>query len=175
MMSGPVAVLIGSPGAGKTTVGRALAERLGAAFVDTDEVVEERAGKTVGEIFVEDGEEAFRVLERAVVAEALTTHTGVLALGGGAVLHPDTRADLEGQHVVYLEVEFRDAAKRVGLDQARPLLLGNPRAKLRALLEQRLPVYQGLAVTTVPTSGYHPEEVVDAIVAALPEHEDGER
>ncbi|MFC7330267.1 shikimate kinase [Marinactinospora rubrisoli] len=173
MMSGPVAVLIGSPGAGKTTVGRALAERLGTAFIDTDDVIAERAGKPVADIFVEDGEEAFRALERQVVAEALTTHTGVLALGGGAVLNPDTRAALQGHHVVYLEVEFRDAAKRVGLDQSRPLLAGNPRAKLRALLEQRLPIYQGLAVSTVTTSGYHPEEVVDAIVAALPAHEEG--
>lgn len=166
-MSGPAAVLIGSPGAGKSTVGRALADRLGVDLLDTDAEVERRADKPIGDIFVEDGEEAFRRLERAVVAEALASATGVVALGGGAVLDADTRAELADHHVVYLEVEFADAAKRVGFDTARPLLVGNPRAQLKALLEQRLPIYQALATTTVSTSGYHPEEVVDRIVEAI--------
>ncbi|GAA3742999.1 shikimate kinase [Salinactinospora qingdaonensis] len=167
-MSSPIAVLIGSPGSGKSTVGRALADRLGVPLGDTDAEIETRAGKPISEIFVDDGEETFRAMEREVVATALTSWSGVVALGGGAVLDPDTQADLADHHVVYLQVEFADAAKRVGIDQARPLLLGNPRAKLKALLEQRLPVYERLATTTVSTSSYHPEEVVDAIVAELP-------
>ncbi|TDQ52582.1 shikimate kinase [Actinorugispora endophytica] len=166
-MSGAIAVLIGSPGSGKSTVGRALAERLGVELVDTDAEIESRAGKPVSDIFVEDGEEAFRAMEREVVAEALAGATGVVALGGGSVLDERTRADLAAHHVVYLQVEFADAAKRVGLDAARPLLMGNPRARLRALLEERLPVYQGLATTTVSTSSRHPEEVVDRIVEAV--------
>ncbi|MBV2362477.1 shikimate kinase [Streptomonospora nanhaiensis] len=168
-MSTPVAVLIGSPGAGKTTVGRALADRIGVDLLDTDLEIEARAGKPVADIFIEDGEPAFRALERAVVAEALSGWPGVVSVGGGAVLDPGTAAALRDHHVVYLQVEFADAAKRVGLDTPRPLLAGNPRAKLKRLLEERLPVYEGLASVTVPTSGYHPEEIVDVIVAGLPE------
>ncbi|WP_017591176.1 shikimate kinase [Nocardiopsis potens] len=172
-MSTPITVLIGSPGAGKSTVGRALAERLGVALMDTDDEIEARAGKPVSDIFVEDGEEAFRALERAVVAEALAGWPGVVAVGGGAVVNRETRADLARHHVVYLQVDFDDAARRVGLNQARPLLAGNPRARLKSLLEERLPVYEELATATVPTSGRHPEEVVDAIVALLPERDGG--
>ncbi|GAA3733741.1 shikimate kinase [Spinactinospora alkalitolerans] len=174
-MSKPIAVIIGSPGSGKSTVGLALAERLGVALTDTDAEVEARAGKPITEIFVDDGEAAFRALEREVVSEALASATGVVALGGGSVLDEATRADLAGHHVVYLQVEFADAAKRVGLERARPLLLGNPRAKLKALLEERLPIYEELAKATVSTSSYHPEEVVDAIVDALPQPENGSR
>lgn len=172
-MSTPIAVLVGAPGSGKSTVGSALAQRLGAEFTDTDTEVETRAGKPIGDIFLEDGEEAFRALERKVVEWALASHTGVLALGGGSILDPQTRDDLAAHHVVYLQVEFSDAAKRVGMDQARPLLAGNPRTKLRKLLEERLPLYEGVASHTVSTSGYHPEEIVDSIVDALPA--DGQR
>jgi len=168
MSSRPLAVLIGSPGAGKTTVGWALAERLGVDLLDTDAEIERRAGKTVSDIFVEDGEEAFRALEREVVAEALASHPGVVALGGGAILNEQTRADLAGHRVVYLEVEFADAAKRVGLDTARPLLLGNPRARLKALLRERLPIYQSLATLTVSTSEHTPEEAAELIAKELP-------
>ncbi|MFC4561462.1 shikimate kinase [Nocardiopsis mangrovi] len=174
-MGTPIAVLIGAPGAGKTTVGRALAARLGADLMCTDTEIEARAGKPIGDIFIEDGEPAFRALEREVVAEALADWPGVVAVGGGAVLDHDTRADLQGLNVVYLQVDFADAAKRVGLDQARPLLAGNPRARLRKLLEERLPVYESLAVTTVATSGRLPEEVVDVIVGTLPQHQGGAR
>ncbi len=167
-MSTPTAVLVGPPGAGKSTVGRALAERLDVEFTDTDTEVETRVGKPIGDIFLEDGEEAFRAAERATVEWTLNGHTGVLALGGGAVLDRRTCDDLAAHHVVYLQVEFADAAKRVGMNQARPLLAGNPRARLRTLLEERLPVYEGVASHTVATSGYHPEEVVDVIVEALP-------
>ncbi|PSK96824.1 shikimate kinase [Murinocardiopsis flavida] len=166
-MSAPIAVIIGSPGSGKSTVGRILAERIGTVFTDTDDEIEARAGKPIGEIFIDDGEEGFRALERAVVAEALAGAGGVVSLGGGSVLDDATRADLAALHVVYLHVEFADAAKRVGFDQARPLLMGNPRARLKKLLDERLPVYESLATTTVSTSGYHPEEVVDTIVGAL--------
>lgn len=174
-MSAPIAVIIGSPGSGKSTVGRILADRIGAAFIDTDAEIEARTGKPIGEIFVDDGEEGFRALEREVVAEALATAEGVVSLGGGSVLHDGTRAELAALHVVYLQVEFADAAKRVGFDRARPMLMGNPRTRLKKLLEERLPVYESLATTTVTTSGYHPEEVVDTIVGALGAREGGGR
>ncbi|WP_306368899.1 shikimate kinase [Nocardiopsis sp. CC223A] len=166
-MSRAIAVLIGSPGSGKSTVGEALARRLGADLLCTDTEIEKRAGKPVGDIFLEEGEEYFRALEREVVAEGLRSWEGVIAVGGGAVLDEDTRRDLADHHVVYLQVDFAEAAKRVGMDTARPLLVGNPRARLRKLLDERLPVYESLATVTVPTTGFHPEEVVDAIVPTL--------
>jgi shikimate kinase len=166
-MSSPVAILIGPPGAGKSTVGPLLARLLGVTFLDTDSEIEAAAGKPVGDIFIDDGEPAFRALERQTVASALASHPGVLALGGGAVLDPGTRRLLAGQPVVYLETGFAAAAKRVGMDRARPLLLGNPRAQRKALLEQRLPIYQGLARITVGTDSRSAAEVADEIARLL--------
>src|SRR5262249_53253364 len=133
-MSGPVCVLVGPMGAGKTTVGELVATALGVAFQDTDAIIEGRAGKPVPDIFVDDGEPHFRALERQAVADALASHDGVLALGGGAVLADETRALLRGHTVVFLSVELADAAQRVGLGVGRPLLAVNPRATMRHLL-----------------------------------------
>lgn len=166
---GPAAVLIGPPGSGKSTVGAALAGRLGVAFRDVDAVIETRAGKPVSDIFVLDGEEHFRALERDEVARGLAEHRGVLALGGGAVMDPATRSLLAGHRVVYLEVAFPVVVKRVGLAQARPLLAVNPRARMKQLLDERLPTYAGLATVTVNTDHRTPDEVAEAIVAELGE------
>ena len=153
-MSQPVAVLVGTMGAGKTTVGRLLADSLGASFLDSDHAVEARAGKPVQEIFVDDGEAAFRALEREAVAAALEEHEGVLALGGGAVLDPETRALLAGHRVVFLRVGLSDAVKRVGLGAGRPLLLGNVRARVKQLLDERTPVYESVARIIVDTDAW---------------------
>lgn len=166
-MSAPVAILIGPPGAGKSTVGALLAATLGVGFTDTDAEIEAIAGKPVSDIFIEDGEPAFRELERTAVADALATREGVIAVGGGAVLNPETQRRLAGQPVVYLETGFAAAAKRVGLGQARPLLIGNPRATLKALLDQRLPVYRRLAWMTVDTDDLEAEQVAAEIAARL--------
>ena len=163
----PKAVLIGAPGAGKTTVGTALAERLGVALRDTDADVEAVAGKPIGEIFVDDGEDRFRELERAAVRTALAEHDGVLALGGGAVMAPETQQLLAGHTVVYLKVGLAEAVKRVGLASARPLLVLNPRSRLRKLLEERLPIYERLGTVHVDTDGRDPEEIVDEILKEL--------
>jgi shikimate kinase len=164
----PVAILIGPPGAGKSTVGALLADRLGVPFTDTDTEIEATAGKPVSDIFVEDGEPAFRELERAAVAQALATSAGVVAVGGGAVLDPGTQRRLAGRPVVYLETGFAEAAKRVGLNQARPLLIGtNPRATLKALLDQRLPIYTGLAWLTVNTDNQEPDQIAAEIATRL--------
>ncbi|MBX5447520.1 MAG: shikimate kinase [Acidothermus cellulolyticus] len=168
----PVVVLIGPPGAGKSTVGRALASRLAVSFEDTDDVIEQRAGKRIAEIFLTDGEAAFRQLEKAVVADRLAAHTGVLALGGGAILDDDTRALLADHTVIYLEVEFSEAVRRVGLNRDRPLLLGNPRAQLRALMDARRPLYEQTATHTVGTTGRTPDEVADEIAALITVHEE---
>lgn len=168
-MTAPRAVLIGTMGAGKTTVGRLVAAALGVGFADADELIEARAGKSVQEIFVDDGEPAFRELERAVVAETLATHDGVLSLGGGAVLDPETRALLAAHRVVFLRVGLADAVQRVGLGVGRPLLLGNIRSRVKQLLDERTPVYEGLARLTVETDGRAPDEVAAEIVTALEE------
>jgi shikimate kinase len=163
----PVVVLVGPPGAGKSTVGRLVASRRDVGFRDTDDDVERAAGSTIAEIFVDQGEEAFRDLEREAVRVALDEHNGVLALGGGAVMDKSTRALLAGQQVVFLDVSLSDATARVGLNRDRPLLLGNPRAALRTMLEQRHPLYDEVAVATVTTDGLTAEQVADAVEAAL--------
>jgi shikimate kinase len=166
-MTVPVAILIGPPGAGKSTVGPLVADLLGAEFLDTDSVVEEMAGKPVSDIFVSDGEAVFRELERTAVARTVATHPGILALGGGAVMDPGTRELLAGQRMVYLETGFAAAAHRAGLDAPRPLLIGNPRARMRELLAERLPVYEGLAWVTVTTDDRAPQDIADEIAATV--------
>jgi shikimate kinase len=166
-VTGPVAILIGPPGAGKSTVGPLLAGRLCVGYLETDEQVEATAGKPVADIFVEDGEAAFRVMEREAVARAVASHDGVLGLGGGAVLDPGTRELLARQRVVYLATGFAAAAKRVGMDKPRPLLIGNPRARLKELLEQRLPIYEQLARITVTTDGRAPDEIAAEVAAQI--------
>jgi shikimate kinase len=168
-MTSPVAILIGPPGAGKSTVGLLLAEELGVAFTDTDSMVEEMAGKPVSDIFVSDGEPAFRDLERTAVARGVASHPGVLALGGGAVMDAGSRRLLGGQRVVYLATGFAAAAHRTGLDVPRPLLVSNPRARLKELLAERVPVYESLAWITVSTDNREPQEIADEIAATIAE------
>lgn len=150
LRSTPACVLIGAPGAGKTKVGRTLAAALGVSFRDTDHDIAAQAGKSVSDIFVHDGEPAFRAMEAQAVAIALREHSGVLALGGGAVLDPGTQALLAGHRVVWLRVGLAVAARRTGMSSTpRPLLLGNLRATLKGLLDARDPIYAKLAVLTV--------------------------
>jgi len=162
----PVLVLVGPPGAGKSTVGAAVAGQLGVPFRDTDQDIEATAGKPISDIFVDDGEPHFRGLERRAVARALREHVGVLSLGGGAVLDGDTRELLSGRLVVYLSVGLADAAKRVGLARNRPVLALNPRAQLHELLEIRRPVYESVATVTVTTD----KRSVDDVVAEVMSH-----
>ena len=168
----PIAVLVGPPGSGKTTVARSLAHRLGVTARDTDADVEQVAGKPISEIFFDDGEPAFRALERAAVAAALTEHDGIVALGGGAVLDPETERALAryaagGGTVVFLDVALAQAAPRVGFNTARPLLLGNPRAQWQALMEARRPVYGRVATLRVETGDLRPRQVAAKIAEAL--------
>ncbi len=160
-------VLVGFMGAGKTTVGNLLAARLGLPFIDSDQVIEHRAGRPVRQIFAEDGEPAFRALEHQVVTELLDgpgPPSAVLALGGGAAEHPGTRDRLTRAQVVYLQVGYAQALRRVGADQGRPLLA---RPDLAALYERRLGVYAGVATLTVPTDGRRPEAITEDILARL--------
>jgi shikimate kinase len=166
-VTSPAVILIGPPGAGKSTIGPLLADELGVAFTDTDTMVEQMAGKAVSDIFVSDGEAVFRDLERTAVARGVASHPGVLALGGGAVMDADTQRLLRGQRVVYLATGFAAAVHRTGLSAARPLLLGNPRARLKELLAERVPVYESLAWITVSTDDREPQEIADEIAETI--------
>ncbi|MGW5428704.1 shikimate kinase [Streptomyces sp. NPDC004059] len=154
-------------GVGKSTVGRLLAERLGLGYRDTDEDIVAAEGRTIAEIFVDEGEPAFRAIEKRAVDTALAEHEGVLALGGGAILDADTRALLAGRRVVYLSMDVEEAVKRTGLNVARPLLAVNPRRQWRELMEARRHLYEEVATVVVATDGRSPEEVTQAALDAL--------
>ena len=166
-MTAPRVVLVGPMGAGKTTVGRLLADAWGVALRDTDQDIEEAEGRSVSDIFVESGEEYFREREHAAVLTALTEHDGVLALGGGAVLDPRSREALAPHLVVFLRVGLSDAVKRVGLGHGRPLLLGNVRSRVKALLDERLPIYLEVADVVVETDGRSAEDVAAEVRVAV--------
>ena len=171
-MTGPVLVLVGPPASGKTTVGTGVAALLGVPFRDTDADIEDAAGTTVADLFVQHGEPHFRALEEQAVTRALAAHTGVLALGGGAVTSAATRELLvahgrAGGTVVWLDVDLASAAKRVGLSRDRPILGLNPRAMLRQMLETRAPLYAEVATRTVPTGSREPADVITEVAAAV--------
>ncbi|POX55946.1 shikimate kinase [Streptomyces sp. Ru71] len=166
-MSGPLLVLVGPMGVGKSTVGQLLAEQLGVGYRDTDDDIVAEQGRTIADIFVEEGESAFRAMEKQAVHRALAEHGGVLALGGGAVLDADTRRLLAGHQVVYLSMDVEEAVKRTGLNAARPLLAVNPRKQWRELMEARRHLYEEVATAVVPTDGRTPEEVTRAALDAV--------
>lgn len=160
-------VLVGPPGAGKSTVGAALATRLGTSLHDTDAAVEATQGRSISDIFVDDGEAAFRALERDEVTRALAERAGVVALGGGAVMDPQTEAALAGHVVVFLDVGIADASRRIGFDRSRPLLSVNPRASWVAMMNARRATYERVATIRVDTAGRTPEDVADEIIERL--------
>ncbi len=163
----PRVVLVGPMGAGKSTVAEVLASRWGVAARDTDADIVAAEGREISDIFVESGEEHFRALEREAVAAALAAHDGVLSLGGGAVLDPGTRELLAAHRVVFLRVGLAEAVKRVGLGAGRPMLFGNLRMRIKALLEERTPIYESVATVSVDTDETTPEVVADRIEEAL--------
>ncbi|MGS0687347.1 shikimate kinase [Nakamurella sp. GG22] len=166
--TGPLVVLVGPPGSGKSSVGRALARMTGTKLRDTDSDIQARAGRPIPDIFYTDGEPAFRQMERRAVADALAEHTGVLALGGGAILAPETRQALAGRTVVFLSVTMPTGVKRTGLASNRPLLTGvNPRATYKSLLDARLPLYEEVATISVQTDALTVDEVATVIIEKL--------
>jgi shikimate kinase len=163
----PVVVLVGPPGAGKSTVAALLGEALGVDVRDTDADIEASTGQAIGDLFVTEGEAHFRALEVDAVAAALAEHRGVLALGGGAVMRPETQEVLRGHTVVFLDVGLAEAASRVGLASTRPLLLGNVRSQMKALLDARRPMYEAVATHVVLTDRRTPEDVAEEILSLL--------
>jgi shikimate kinase len=158
----PIVVLVGAPGSGKTTIGKLLAQELSVEFIDTDDEIEKASQKTISQIFMDQGEAEFRKLEKAQVAKSLEDHPGVVSLGGGAVLNSETRELLKKHQTLWLQVGAKDAATRVGLAQARPVLVGNVRAKLVELLNQRTPLYEEVASFSIDTTDKTTNQVVQA-------------
>jgi shikimate kinase len=158
-------VLIGAPGAGKSTVGKALSEKLNREFLDTDALIQDSTGKTITDIFVVDGEEAFRAIELKVLADVLKSENTVISLGGGAPISEQAQKLITDSQslVIFLDVSLATAAPRVGFNRDRPLLLGNPRAQWQALSDKRRPVYKRLADVAIKVD----EMDVDAIVTAI--------
>lgn len=170
----PQAVLIGPPGSGKSTVGPLLAERLGCDFADADADVEAVEGRSIPDIFTENGEPYFRELEERTIADGLTRHDGVFSLGGGAVLSAATRKRLAGHTVVFLTVGLTVGMRRTGLSTARPLLAGvNPRATFKALLDERMPLYREVASIEIATDERTPDDVVDEILVRCTKETEG--
>jgi len=165
--AGPCVVLIGPPGSGKTTVGRALAMLLGVELRDTDQAIEVQQGLSISDIFLDEGEPRFRELERAEAVSSLAAHRGVVSLGGGAVMDPMTAAALAGHTVVFLDVGIADAARRVGFNKSRPLLAVNPRAQWIRMMDLRRPTYERLATFSVQTAGRPPQDIAAEIAQRL--------
>lgn len=165
----PKVILIGPMGSGKSTIGAALAKKLGLNFRDTDSLIESQTGKTISQIFIDEGEDSFRVIEKAVLRAELLSDDAVLALGGGAPVSFDAQSALRavGAPVIYLEVSLSTVAPRVGFNRDRPLLLGNPRAQWQTLMDERRPIYEGIATHKVSVDGKSEDELVTEILGLL--------
>ena len=161
-------VLIGPPGSGKSSVGKALSRKLSRPWIDTDTEVESRAGKKISEIFLEDGEATFRALERDVVDQVMGSEAAIVSLGGGSVLNEVSQKRITtAKEVVFLDVSISNAAPRVGFNKDRPLLAINPRQQWLQLMEKRRPIYESLATITVSTDNKKPDQVADEIIEAI--------
>ena len=159
-------ILIGPPGSGKSTIGRALSRKLKISFTDTDDLIENRTGISISQIFIDKGEPWFRELEREVLQAELAKINGVLSLGGGAPLSELAQEMLRkvDAAVIYLNVSLATAAPRVGFNRDRPLLLNNPRGAWQEMMDKRRPIYESLATNVVKVDERAPKDIVDEIV-----------
>ena len=162
-------VLIGAPGSGKSTVGAALAKVLALDFIDTDQLIEEREGKAITDIFVVDGEPHFRAVELETLKHVLTLNDVVISLGGGAPISDQAQQLINSSKstVIFLDVSLATAAPRVGFNRDRPLLLGNPRAQWQALSDKRRPIYEALADVSIKVDDMSVEAIISEIEKSL--------
>ena len=160
-------ILIGPPGCGKSTIGKALAKYLGTKFADTDTLIEDEVGMPISQIFIDKGEPWFREIEARIVSNEIENLMGVLSLGGGAPLSEPAQEAIKRSdaRIVYLDISLSAAAPRVGFNRDRPLLLNNPRAAWQALMEQRRPIYLSLATQVILVDSLSPKEIVEAIIS----------
>ena len=167
----PRVILIGPMGSGKTTIGSLLAEKLGLSFRDTDHLIEEQEGKTVSQIFLDQGEDAFRAIEKRVLREELLTDGTVLSLGGGAPISMDAQSALRAiaSHIIFLDISLSTVAPRIGFNRDRPLLLNNPRGQWQTLMEARRPIYEAIADATINVDDKSEEEIVTIALSSLGE------
>jgi shikimate kinase len=158
-------------GSGKTTIGALLAEKLGLSFRDTDHLIEEQEGKTVSQIFLDQGEDAFRAIEKRVLREELLTDGTVLSLGGGAPISMDAQSALRAiaSHIIFLDISLSTVAPRIGFNRDRPLLLNNPRGQWQTLMEARRPIYEAIADATINVDDKSEEEIVTIALSSLEE------
>ena len=167
----PRVILIGPMGSGKTTIGSLLAEKLGLSFRDTDHLIEEQEEKTVSQIFLDQGEDAFRAIEKRVLREELLTDGTVLSLGGGAPISIDAQSALRAiaSHIIFLDISLSTVAPRIGFNRDRPLLLNNPRGQWQTLMETRRPIYEAIADTIINVDDKSEEEIVTIVLSSLGE------
>jgi len=167
----PRVILIGPMGSGKTTIGSLLAQRLGLSFRDTDHLIEEQEEKTVSQIFLDQGEDAFRAIEKRVLREELLTDGTVLSLGGGAPISIDAQSALRAiaSHIIFLDISLSTVAPRIGFNRDRPLLLNNPRGQWQTLMEARRPIYEAIADTIINVDDKSEEEIVTIVLSSLGE------
>jgi len=167
----PRVILIGPMGSGKTTIGSLLAEKLGLSFRDTDHLIEEQEEKTVSQIFLDEGEDAFRAIEKRVLREELLTDGTVLSLGGGAPISIDAQSALRAiaSHIIFLDISLSTVAPRIGFNRDRPLLLNNPRGQWQTLMEARRPIYEAIADTTINVDDKSEDEIVTIALSRLGE------
>jgi len=167
----PRVILIGPMGSGKTTIGSLLAGKLGLSFRDTDHLIEEQEEKTVSQIFLDQGEDAFRAIEKRVLREELLTDGTVLSLGGGAPISLDAQSALRAiaSHIIFLDISLSTVAPRIGFNRDRPLLLNNPRGQWQTLMEARRPIYEAIADTIINVDDKSEEEIVTIVLSSLGE------
>ena len=167
----PRVILIGPMGSGKTTIGLLVAGKLGLSFRDTDHLIEEQEEKTVSQIFLDQGEDAFRAIEKRVLREELLTDGTVLSLGGGAPISIDAQSALRAiaSHIIFLDISLSTVAPRIGFNRDRPLLLNNLRGQWQTLMEARRPIYEAIADTIINVDDKSEEEIVTIVLSSLGE------
>lgn len=167
----PRVILIGPMGSGKTTIGSLLAKKLGLTFRDTDHLIEEQEEKPVSQIFLDQGEDVFRAIEKRVLRDELLTDGTVLSLGGGAPISIDAQSALRAisSYIIFLDISLSTVVPRIGFNRDRPLLLNNPRGQWQTLMEARRPIYEALADLTINVDDKSEEQIVTIALSSLEE------